>query len=195
MRFDDDSLLSPVNPTKLLKGAGVRAEAARLKAIGWPAEDIAEKFGWYDPDGTPDVNRVFAAIRTHLASMYRFTVDEAKIIELESLDQLEYRLWRLLEEEHVVISQGRIVRHEDGTPVSDKRFVLETIDRIDKIKDKRNKMLGLYAPSKIEVISIDRIEQEISKLEQQLLQAELPPPQAPALPSNPALPPGKNETV
>jgi hypothetical protein len=188
MRFDDDSLLSPQDPRKILKGAGVRAEAARLKAVGWPAEDIAEKFGWYTDDGTPDTNRVFTAIRAHLSSMYRFTVDEMKIIELESLDQLEYRLWRILDEEHVVVSQGRVVRDENGNPLPDNRFVLETIDRIDKIKDKRAKMLGLYAPAKLEVISIDRIEQEISKLEQQLLQAELPSPMSP---SAPALPPGK----
>lgn len=192
MRFDDDSLLAPVNPTKLLKGAGVRAEAARLKAVGVPVEDIAEQFGWFDPDGTPDVNRVFTAIRTHLASLYRFTADEAKILELESLDQVEYRLWNLLKDEHVVISQGRIVRDENGDPVPDSRFALETMDRILKVKDMRAKMMGTYAPKQVEVISIDRIEQEISKLEQQLLQAELPAPTAPSAPplSTPALPPG-----
>lgn len=186
--IDDDSLLSPVDPRRIQKGAGVRAEAARLKAVGVPLEDIAEQFGWYDPDGTPDTNRVATAIRTHLASVYRFTTDEMKIIELESLDQVEFRLWKLLKDEHVVISQGRIVRDENGDPVPDARFALETLDRIMKVKDHRAKMMGLYAPKQVEVISIDRIEQEISKLEAQLLQAELPPP-TPA-PARPALPPG-----
>lgn len=185
MRSDDDSLLAPVDPRRIQKGAGVRAEAARLKAVGWPAEDIAEHFGWYDPDGTPDVNRVFTAIRTHLASIYRFTADEAKVLELESLDQVEYRLWNLLKDEHVVISQGRIVRHEDGTPVADSRFVLETLDRIIKVKDHRAKLMGLYAPKQVEVITLDKIESEISKLEQQLLQAQLPAPTPPPAPSLP----------
>lgn len=189
----DDDLLRPVNPLRIQKGAGVRAEAARLKAVGHPLEDIAEHFGWYDPDGTPDTNRVATAIRTHLSSIYRFTTDESRIIELESLDQLEYRLWKLLDDEHVVISQGRIVRDEHGDPVPDSRFALETLDRIMKIKDHRAKMMGLYAPKQVEIVTLDRIEQEIAKLEQQLLQAELPaptPPPTPPTPSQPALPPG-----
>lgn len=192
----DDDLLRPVNPSRIQRGAGVRAEAARLKAVGWPLEDIAVHYGWYDPDGSPDTNRVTTAIRTHLSSIYRFTADEARIVELESVDQVEYRLWKLLEEEHVVISQGRIVRDEHGDPVPDSRFVLETLDRIMKIKDYRAKVMGLYAPKQIEVVTLDRIEQEIQKLEQQLMQAQLPAPTpAPASPpsapsSSPALPPG-----
>ena len=185
----DDDLLRPTSPTRLLKGAGVRAEAARLKAVGWPLEDIAQHFGWFDPDGTPDTNRVATAIRTHLSSIYRFTSDEARIVELESLDQLEYRLWKLLDDEHVVISQGRIVRDEHGDPVPDSRFALETLDRILKIKDHRAKMMGLYAPKQIQVVTLDLIESEISKLEQQLMQAQLPAPTAPP-PSQAALPPG-----
>jgi hypothetical protein len=185
VRFDDDSSLLPMmDPDKIRKGAGVRAEAARLKAVGVPLEDIAEHFGWSNEDGLPDTARVATAIRAHLASMYRFTTDEMKVIELQSLDELEYRLWKLLDGQHVVISQGRIVRDENGDPVPDSRFILETCDRIQKVKDQRAKMMGLYAPSKIEVISIDRIEQEISKLEQQLLQAEMPVP-SPSVPTGP----------
>lgn len=187
MRFSDDSsLLAPQDPERIRKGAGVRAEAARLKALGMPLEDIAERFGWFTDEGVPDTARAATAIRAHLASMYRFTIDEMKVIELQSLDELEYRLWKLLDGQHVVISQGRIVRDENGDPVPDARFILETADRIQKVKDQRAKMMGLYAPSKIEVISIDRIEQEISKLEQQLLAAEMPAPIA--APPN-ALPP------
>lgn len=189
MRFSDDSSLLPMqDPERIRKGAGVRAEAARLKALGHPLEDIAESFGWFTEDGVPDTPRVSQAIRTHLASLYRFTVDEMKVIELQSLDELEYRLWKLLDDQHVVISQGRIVRDENGDPVPDSRFILETVDRIDKIKDKRAKMMGLYAASKIEVVTLDLIESEITKLEQQLLQADLPSP-SPAS-SLLALPPG-----
>jgi hypothetical protein len=184
MRFDDDSSLLPLaDPDRIRKGAGVRAEAARLKALGHPLEDIAEHFSWFTDDGVPDTSRVATAIRAHLASLYRFTVDEMKVIELQSLDELEYRLWKLLEGDHYVISQGQVVIDKmTQQRVQDNRFILETCDRIQKVKDQRAKMMGLYAASKIEVISIDRIEQEIQKLEQQLLSAELPSPSAPALP-------------
>jgi hypothetical protein len=194
MRFNDDSSLLPLaDPERIRKGAGVRAEAARLKALGTPLEGIAESFGWFSEEGLPDTSRVATAIRAHLASMYRFTVDEMKVIELQSLDELEYRLWKLLDGQHVVISQGRIVRDENGDPVPDSRFVLETADRIQKVKDQRAKMMGLYAPAKFEVISIDRIEAEISKLEQQLLQAELPAPSPAVVPSITSLPPAPVE--
>lgn len=182
MQFDDASLLSMTDPDKIRKGAGVRAEAARLKAIGHPLEDIATSFGWFTSEGDPDTERVARAIRAHLASVYRFTTDEARILELQSLDEVEYRLWKVMEGRNVVISQGRIVRDENGDPVPDSRFVLETVDRILKVKDMRAKMMGTYAPKQIEVISIDRIEQEISKLEAQLLAADNPVPTVPALP-------------
>lgn len=187
MYDSDESLLPMPDPAKVRRGKDVNAEATRLKAVGVPIEEIAERFGWTDADGNPDTARVSGAIRTNLAGMYRFVNDETRMVELRSLDELEYRLWRLLEERHVVISQGRVVRDEHGEAVADRRFELETHDRIMKIKERRAKMLGLDAPLKTVTVTLDGIEAEILRLEQELALAELPeaPQSAPVLPAAP----------
>lgn len=187
MYDSDESLLPMPDPAKVRRGKDVNAEATRLKAVGVPIEEIAERFGWTDADGNPDTARVSGAIRTNLAGMYRFVNDETRMVELRSLDELEYRLWRLLEERHVVISQGRVVRDEHGEAVADRRFELETHDRIMKIKERRAKMLGLDAPLKTVTVTLDGIEAEILRLEQELALAELSeaPQSAPVLPAAP----------
>jgi hypothetical protein len=61
-----------------------------------------------------------------------------------------------------------VFNEETGLPVTDDRFTLETIDRILKIKERRAKLMGLDAPIRREVITMDSIENEIKKLESEL---------------------------
>lgn len=139
------------------------AEAARLKAQGLTLKEIATRLNM---DG--DEHRAAAAIKRALGTMARFASDEIRLMELKSLDELEWVAWKTLQSNHIVISQGKIVRDDNGDPVDDDRFVLEVVDRILKIKERRAKLWGLDAPSRSEVISINSIEDEIAKLEREL---------------------------
>lgn len=166
----EEYLIAVADPSKgfKLKGRWRDAEAARLKATGMTLEQIAKELGLdTNPENGPQ--RAAAAIKRAMGEMARFANDEMRMMELRSLDELEWIAWQTLRKSHVVVSQGRVVLHDEtGDPVEDDRFVLETIDRILKLKERRAKLMGLDAPIRREVITMDSIENEISKLEQEL---------------------------
>lgn len=138
-------------------------EACRLSAIGHSPDEIAEMLSLTDSQtGLPDPRRAVAAVRRGLAAVYRFTADETKVQELQSLDEMERHLWGQLRKEHVLVQQGRVIMIE-GQVVQDERFVLETLDRILKIKERRAKYLGLDAQVRLSV-EADQIGSEISQL-------------------------------
>lgn len=166
----EEYLIAVADPSKgfKLKGRWRDAEAARLKATGMTLEQIAVELGLdANPENGPQ--RAAAAIKRAMGEMARFANDEMRMMELRSLDELEWIAWQTLRKNHVVVSQGRVVLHDEtGDPVEDDRFVLETIDRILKLKERRARLMGLDAPIRREVITMDSIENEISKLEQEL---------------------------
>lgn len=144
-------------------------ECARLKAQGWKLEDIAKHLGLDQPNPENGPQRVAAAIKRALGEMSRFVGDEMRLMESNSLDELEWEAWKTLQSRHVVISQGKVVRDETtGEAIDDDRFILEVLDRILKIKERRAKLMGLDAPQRREVITMDSIDQEIAKLESEL---------------------------
>lgn len=138
-------------------------EAARLKAVGHTLEEIAEKLLLRNAvTGEFDIRRAAKAIQRGLTAVYRFTADEIKMQELDSLDAMERHLWDALRKEHVLVQQGRVILVE-GQVVQDERFVLETLDRILKIKERRSKYLGLDAQVRLSV-EADQIGGEIASL-------------------------------
>lgn len=144
-------------------------ECARLKAQGWKLEDIAKHLGLDQPNPENGPARVAAAIKRALGEMARFVGDEVRLMEMNSLDELEWEAWKTLQSRHVVISQGKVVRDETtGEAIDDDRFILEVLDRILKVKERRAKLMGLDAPQRREVITMDSIDQEIAKLESEL---------------------------
>lgn len=143
------------------------AEAARLKALGWALPDIARHLGLDHPHPENAIERTAAAIRRAMARAVRFAGDEERHLQLQSLDELELRLWKLLDGKMVLVQQGRIIT-KDGVPLDDSRFELEVVDRIVKVKDQRAKLLGTYAPTRVESITIDSVEAEIERLQREL---------------------------
>lgn len=169
-----ETLLIPVPSTRKKDGTmwkGERdAEAARLKALGWSISDIAKHLGLDQPNPEHAMARTAAAIRRAMARAVRFAGDEERHLQLQSLDEMELRLWQLLDEGMILVQQGRIIM-ADNMPMDDKRFNLEVLDRILKVKDQRAKLLGTYAPTRVESITIDSVEAEIERLQKELAAA------------------------
>jgi hypothetical protein len=168
---NDEYLLAVPDDSKGFKSRGRwrDAEAARLKAKGMTLEQVAAELGLDKPNAENGPQRAAAAIKRAMGEMARFANDEMRMMELRSLDELEWLAWQTMKTSHVVVSQGRVVFNEDtGVPVTDDRYTLETIDRILKIKERRAKLMGLDAPIRREVITMDSIENEIKKLEDEL---------------------------
>jgi hypothetical protein len=158
---DDENFLPDRAPDSYQKGYGASwkrdAECARLKATGHTPVEIARAMGWGD-----NTAMVQTAIRRALAAHYKFTVDEIRLQELDSLDAVEAELWTALRADHFMMQNGRVVLL-NGMPVADDRFALETLDRILKVKERRAKYLGLDATTRISV-EADQIGSEITAM-------------------------------
>jgi hypothetical protein len=159
------SYLMPLNTSRAVtkKGTARDAQAVRLYATGHALDEICDllKLG-------KDVRRAAAAIRRGLGSMARFATDEHREMELRSYDELEHVLWKQLRRHHPLVDRGAIVVGFNGEVLADDRFLLETIDRIMKVKERRAKLLGIDAPARAEVLTIDSVDAEIARLEQEL---------------------------
>lgn len=131
-------------------------EAARLKAMGWTLEDIADHFQFDDP------RRAGAMVRRGLAMVHQFTLDEKRTEQLQTLELLKKHLFEQMDREHVMVQQGRVIL-VDGLPMEDRRFVLETIDRIVKIEAQQMDLLGTKAAQRFSV-EADQIGGEITSL-------------------------------
>ena len=70
--------------------------------------------------------------------------------------------------EHVAFGASGKVVTLDGVPVEDDSPVMKAIDGLLKVADRRAKLLGLNAPTKHEVITLDSVQAEIRRLEAQL---------------------------
>lgn len=165
--FPDTGLPAPI-PLKLRADGTVRRgmardrEAARLAALGWSPEDISDRLSLAGPAAA------VAGIRRALAELSRFARDDERIIEARSYKEIERRLWQFLDQRHVLVSHGKIIYDETGEPLDDDRLVLETLDRIVSVKTQYAKLMGLNAPTRTEVVSIDSVEAEIMRLEVEL---------------------------
>jgi hypothetical protein len=172
---NDDRLLVPlpIGPVDSY-GRSRDAEAARLKALGWTLTQIATHLQLWDggkEENGPSESRAGAAIKRAMARAVRFASDETRALELQSYDELEAICWRELQARHQLVQNGRIIVDLEGLPLLDKRLLMEIVDRIMKIKERRARILGLDAPTKAEILTVDSVDAEIAKLERELAEA------------------------
>ena len=121
--------------------ARIDTEALKLRSLGWTYQQIADQMGCTKQAASDRCKRALAAIPAE-------AVDEYRRIEGERLDTL------------LKIAMNRVV--DDG------KGALFAIDRVLAIMDRRAKLLGLDAPTKTQVITLDYIESEIMRLEAEL---------------------------
>lgn len=138
-------------------------EAARLSAQGYGLLDICEQLDLRDTvTGEFDTRKAVAAVKRGLSMVHQFSVDEKRTEQLHSLEMIKKHLWESLDREHVMVQQGKVIMIE-GIPVEDRRFVLETFDRILKAEDQQAKLLGTNATTRVS-IEADQIGGEIAQL-------------------------------
>jgi len=114
----------------------IDTEALKYRSRGYTYQQIADTMGCSKPTAFARVKRALAAIPAE-------AVDEYRRLEGERLDNLL-----------------AIATHQAMTKKS-----LFAIDRCLAIMDRRAKLLGLDAPIRTEVITLDYIQQEIARLE------------------------------
>ena len=144
-------------------------EALRLRTTGWSLEAIADQLGW------STTQSVANALRRAVSMMARFAGNEQRLLELQKLDEAETEIWKVLKMTHwAYTTRGDLVYGPDNEPLHDSRMVLEAIDRLLKVAERRAKLMGLDAPMRAEVITIDSIDAEIARLETELTLVKQP---------------------
>jgi hypothetical protein len=139
-----------------------RAQALEMRAQAKPFSEIAAQLKYCSPAAAAqDVQRALLLAITEPAA-------EVRALELLRLDELWVKAAQVLNRQHVSVSHGRIVKADDGEPLLDDAPVLAAIDRMLKIQERRARLLGLDAPTKVEVLTIDAIDAAIRDAEAEL---------------------------
>jgi hypothetical protein len=128
--------------------------ATIVAALGYSDQGAAHK----------DITRAMEAAVTRQHGAVELLRQE----ELMRLDLLWAEVWQVMKREHVTVSNGRLVRGEDGKPLRDDAPVLAAVDRLVRILERRAKYLGLDAPTKHEVFTLDAIDRAIQELNAEL---------------------------
>jgi hypothetical protein len=138
--------------------AARRAKVLERRTEQIPYAAIAAELGVNESTIRTDYQRALEALKAEQDGQARFNVAR----QLAALDVAERAAWKVLRKDHIHVQHGKIVRHESGEPVLDDAPVLNAIDRILKISERRARLLGLDAPTRIEVS--DAVDAELAAL-------------------------------
>lgn len=169
---NQDARSSKGQYVRTLEAAERDAEAARLRTCGWTYGMIAKELGYTSRQAA------WNGVQTVLAEIVREPAEDLVRIETERLDlelvrldQLERDVRRVLDAEHITVSNGKvIIDPRTNQPLEDDGPVLQAADRLIKIEDarrrnaeRRAKLLGLDVPSRVS-IEAEQLGREISRL-------------------------------
>lgn len=139
------------------------AKAVAMRAAGATYDQIAQALGF----SSRSVAR--RAVERALVETCREPADALRTLELERLDTMSRRAWVILQGPYPLVSAGRVVTDPaTGKPLDDYRPVLAAIDTLLRISERRAKLLGLDAPTKVQALSMDAVDAEIARLTAEL---------------------------
>jgi hypothetical protein len=144
------------------------AQSADLYRRGLSYRQIAAQLGYRSPQSVGDAVRRHArtAATDHLAG------PEALQVMLDRLQDYRRLAWRVATAKHyATTASGNVALHPvTGDPLLDDGPVLHALDRLLRFDDHEAKLTGLYAPSRsrVEVITPETVEAEITRLEGEL---------------------------
>lgn len=147
--------------TRTEENAERDAQACHLRARGKSYSTIAREMDYGSGSAA------YKAVQRGLKAIVAEPSEEVRQFELIRLDGMWMAAQAVLEAQHFVISEGRVVR-TDGRPIEDHDPILRSIDRLLKIQERRARLLGLDAPVKKEITISDGVDAEIRDLAEQL---------------------------
>jgi hypothetical protein len=180
---------SPAHARRNFEQKDKAVRAAELRRAGWSLTDIAEELGYSRYDVAS------AAINRLIDGQGHEATEDLREKELAKLDAMEQTVIDELETPRVQVSHGHVVTErvrdpETGEvvdePLIDRDHVLNCVDRLLRIHERKSRMLGLDfaqtepTPQLLEVW-IERYQAQIEALEGQRELRALAPP-APIVP-------------
>lgn len=118
--------------------------------------------------GYASKSSAYAAVKRGLADSVMESNDEVRQQEVDRLDELARRALRVIMTTHFRVSGKEIVRDSHGQPIIDDQPVLNGINSLLKIMERRASLLGLNAVTKVEVLTIGQVDAEIARLSAEL---------------------------
>ncbi len=121
------------------------AEACRLRIQNLTYRQIAKVLD-------VSVHTAYEGVQRALRDTQQEPADGVKRLELERLDELAQKVTEVMLATHYVVSQGKVVSlSRDGEPLLDDAPVLQAVDRLLRIQERRARLLGLDAPQRVSV--------------------------------------------
>lgn len=122
------------------------AYACSLRMRGLSYRQIAEDMGYHNHSGAR------TAVERALKAIVQEPAEDLRTLELARLDEMWRACIKVLETTHYTVSEGRLIwigPEGQEHPLEDDGPVLATIDRMLKIQERRSRLLGLDAPTKV----------------------------------------------
>lgn len=122
------------------------AEAARLKATNpkMTYQQIADAVG-YNSRGD-----AWRAVQQARESVIRAAGAELVAAEAQQLDDLFAAALEIMERDHIMVSQGRVVCGTDGEPLLDDGPKLAAIREMRQLRESYRRLYGVDQPAKVE---------------------------------------------
>lgn len=130
---------------KSVDSADKAAAAAELRRQGRTYDQIAAELGYADRSGA------WRAVATARAEVIREPAEGLIAVEKAELDRLYLAAMEVLERDHIHVSNGRVVRDADGTPILDDGPKLAAINAARQVRESYRKLTGLDQPAKQEI--------------------------------------------
>jgi hypothetical protein len=125
------------------------ARAAELRAKSWTYQQIGDDLGM-------SRQSAYEAVQRALADTLEEPGAAVRAMELAKLDAMERAVLGVLEREHVTVQHGKVVKILDAATGQEKALlddspILQAVDRLLRIAERRARLLGLDAEKRINV--------------------------------------------
>lgn len=141
------------------------AQAADLRAQGWTYQRIADELGYSNKSAA------LGAVRKALAAIGKERAEKLYELERERLETVYEEVLAILERDHVMVSHGRIIKDDDGTPLLDYGIKLQAVDRLLRTRESFRKLTGLDAAVKVDA-TVHEVTQQDLELQEMVREAK-----------------------
>lgn len=151
---------STIPPPEVLQARRDKAIQLRTTGAAWAV--VAKECGYNS--AAYAARDVLAYLAKRRQETYRH-VDGYIQLELDKLDLLERLMWRVINKKHVLAQNGRVVLDPvTQEAMLDEGPLFQATDRLLKIHERRSKLVGMEAATRVDVTVSDEIDQKIKAL-------------------------------
>lgn len=144
---------------RTLESAARDAEAARLHAQGWTYKAIAAELQMGDK------STAIRAVQRAVRAVVQGPAEEVLKLHTARLEYAYGKAVEIAEADHIMVSQGKIMRDDEGRPLRDHAPVLAALREARQTLDSFRIMMGLNQPVKVDATVREVTQEDIELAE------------------------------